>query len=96
MIRVECRAGEPLTRVCASPDGRRLLACNGKSASARVFVFDGDSGALLLRHSLHKAQVFALSLSSDGTTALSCDTESTARVWPIDPVEVARSLLSPR
>ncbi len=95
-VRVRCLAGEPLVRVAVTDDGRRLVCCNGKSAAARIYVFDADTGDLLLRHGLHKAQVRHLALSRDGATALSCDTESTVRVWPLDPVQVARDLLAPR
>jgi WD40 repeat protein len=82
-------AGEPLRRCALSDDGSVLLATNATSRDAAAFVFDGATGALRTRQSLHRAQIRGLALSSDGTRALTCGVDPMARAWPTDPVRAA-------
>ncbi len=86
-------AGEPLRRCAMSDDGSVVVATNATSRDAAAFVFDGATGTLRTRQSLHRAQIRGLALSQDGTRALTCGVDPVARAWPTDPVHAALQAL---
>jgi hypothetical protein len=85
--------GEPLRRCAMSDDGSVVLATNATSRDAAAFVFDGTTGVLRTRQSLHDKQIRGLAVSADGTRALTCSVDPVARAWPTDPVRAALQAL---
>ena len=85
--------GEPLRRCAMSDDGSVVVASNATSRDAAAGVFDGATGVLRTRQSLHDKQIRGLAVSADGTRALTCSVDSVARAWPTDPVRAALQAL---
>ena len=86
-------AGEPLAMAEISQDGSTLLCGNTLSRDCTVFVFDATTGAERLRSPMHGSRLRSIALSADGRLAATCGSEQSARLWPTDPVAVARQLL---
>jgi WD40 repeat protein/serine/threonine protein kinase len=67
-----------LHRVTFHPDGKRLGLATTDGA---VLLWDADTGAELLRRTLHQGTVWALAFSPDGRTAASAGADGALKIW---------------
>ncbi len=87
---------ERVTSVAFSPDGRLAASGSGSpfagaSNENTVILWDVQSGAQLARFNGHSSQVTTVTFSRDGLNVVSGSTDTTLRVWAIEPdVEIAR------
>lgn len=71
--------GDQITpeRITYSPDGKRLLACEGD----QIVLLDSASGEILRSWTGHQAEVIAVSFSPDATLIASGDAAGAVMVW---------------
>jgi WD40 repeat protein len=74
-----------------SPDGTKLLTAAVRDGNA-ARLWDVATAAPLLTFADHTAPVASVAWSADGQWAITASRDGTARVWPTDPVGVARRL----
>lgn len=70
--------------VALSADGRIALSAGGSEKDHTVRVWDVANGALLRTLIGHTSQVWSVSVSADGRTAVSGGPDQTVRVWDVN------------
>ena len=86
--RVETRvipqtAGESVTTLSFSPDGRRLASAG---FDAKIKIWDTESGLELLTLNGHTSWIWKTHFSPDGRRVLSCGRDKTLRLWDATPL----------
>ena len=76
-------AGEDVTTLSFSPDGRRLASAG---FDAKVKIWDTETGQELLTLSGHKSWIWKMHFSPDGKRILSCGRDRTVRIWDGRPL----------
>jgi len=76
-------AGEDVTTLSFSPDGRRLASAG---FDAKVKVWDTETGLELLTLAGHKSWIWKMHFSPDGQRILSCGRDRTLRIWDGSPL----------
>ncbi len=76
-------AGEDVTTLSFSPDGRRLASAG---FDAKVKIWDTETGQELLTLSGHKSWIWKMHFSPDGNRILSCGRDRTVRIWDGRPL----------
>jgi WD40 repeat protein len=77
-------AGEDVTTLSFSPDGRRLASAG---FDAKVKVWDTETGLELLTLAGHTSWIWKMHFSPDGLRILSCGRDRTLRIWDGRPLE---------
>ncbi len=85
-------ADRPLRRAAFSADGSAVLTCGSSAVDHLVQLWDARTGVPLLRYAGHHGRIAQAAFSPDGAWAISASMDRTARIWPTDPVAVARRL----
>ena len=75
-------AGKPLTAAALFPDGRRIALGDAKG---NVSIWDLASGRQLARLLGHEQNMFALTVSADGSLLVGCSRDGTTNIWPLKP-----------
>jgi serine/threonine protein kinase/WD40 repeat protein len=73
-------APAPVGQIAWHPDGRRLAS----SLCPRVFVFDADTGKVLLTLEGHQTQVYNVTFGAGGDLLASSSFDGTTRLWDVD------------
>jgi WD40 repeat protein len=77
-----------IERAILSPDARFVLGFG----DAVPHLFDAATGRELLRLTGHVRSVDAAAFHPDGSAVVTASRDQTARIWPTDPVAVARRM----
>ena len=77
-------AGEDVTTLSFSPDGRRLASAG---FDAKIKIWDTESGLELLTLSGHTSWIWKMHFSPDGRRILSCGRDKTLRIWDASPLQ---------
>ncbi|HLQ38100.1 MAG TPA: protein kinase [Planctomycetota bacterium] len=89
----------PLQRAVFASDGRHVLTGGSAARDHVAQVWDAFPGAdTITRAQLsftgHHGPFFGVAFAADGALALTSSRDRTARLWPTDPVAIARRLLT--
>jgi WD40 repeat protein len=76
-------AGEDVTSLSFSPDGRRLASAG---FDAKVKLWDTETGVELLTLTGHTSWLWKTHFSPDGNRILSCGRDRTVRIWDGNPL----------
>jgi WD40 repeat protein len=76
-------AGENVTTLSFSPDGRRLAAAG---SGAKIKIWDTETGLELLTLTGHTSWIWTMSFSPDGRRILSGSGDKTVRIWDASPL----------
>jgi WD40 repeat protein/tRNA A-37 threonylcarbamoyl transferase component Bud32 len=76
-------AGETVTTLSFSPDGRRLASAG---FDAKIKIWDTESGLELLTLNGHTSWIWKTHFSPDGRRILSCGRDKTLRLWDASPL----------
>ena len=77
-------AGEDVTTLSFSPDGRRLASAG---FDAKIKIWDTESGLELLTLNGHTSWIWKMQFSPDGRRILSCGRDKTLRIWDASPLQ---------
>jgi WD40 repeat protein len=83
-------SGQPVEHATWSRDGSRVLTIAAKDHQARLWNVADGSEQLRVRG--HTGAIAFGAFSPDGQWAATCANDGTTRIWPLDPVAVARRL----
>ncbi len=91
LVQFQVGKGKPLQQAAWNHDGTQILTSSrGDEHQARLW--NAADGTELLRFGGHTNTVECGAFSPDGQWAVTASRDGTARVWPTDPVAVARRL----
>ncbi|MEC7583660.1 MAG: WD40 repeat domain-containing protein, partial [Planctomycetota bacterium] len=85
------QADSPLILPSFDDAGRFLLTCSSKGQPA-AHLWDVETGEMQLSFTGHSRSIQAAQLSHDGAWAITGSKDLTARIWPTDPVALAKGL----
>ena len=79
-------AGSSVTSIAYSPDGKILAASSAHNQNPWIFLYEADTGDLILWLRGHTGGVSSLAFSLDGKTLASGSYDNTVRLWDVDAI----------